>query len=130
MQDNDSHIKFLYELLKQRTKEQSISHKVMPTYKDHKRFVISSPYKAWYIIKDYDLYPIGSIYLTHNNEIGIAIHGSCRSLGAGTEAVKALMRLFKGPFYANINPANTPSIEFFKKKFGARLIQHTYIFDE
>ena len=61
---------FLYELLKERTPEVNISHKEMPTYKKHVKFVISKPYAAWNIIY-YKNEKIGSIYLSKQNEIGM-----------------------------------------------------------
>jgi hypothetical protein len=41
----------LFDLLRERTPEQSISHKVMPTFDEHSAFYHSIPYAAWYAIK-------------------------------------------------------------------------------
>ena len=116
----------LYELLKERTPEQSISHKEMPSWDDHLDFIASRPYFAWYLIwADSDV--VGAIYLTKQREIGIGIFKEFKSKGYGTEAVKKLMELHPGKFYANINPDNFASRMFFQEQFGAKLIQHTYV---
>ena len=47
---NKSDMKFLYNQLKERDPIVNISHKKMPTYTEHTRFVLSNPYSKWYII--------------------------------------------------------------------------------
>ena len=42
---------FLYELLKNKDPNSNISHKKMPTYDEHVKFVLSKPYTNWYIIE-------------------------------------------------------------------------------
>ena len=65
----------LFDLLRERTPEQSISHKSLPTRIQHRMFIGSQPYKAWYLIEVSDV--VGAIYLTYYDEIGIFIfHGS------------------------------------------------------
>ena len=64
------HIDVLYDLLKSR--EFFISHSKVPSYTEHKNFVINNPYKAWFIIKDGEE-PIGSVYLKYDNSIGINV---------------------------------------------------------
>ena len=63
----------LYELLSERTPEQSISHKRMPPLAEHAAFVLDHMthqphYQAWYTIHTDEV--VGSIYLTHMREIG------------------------------------------------------------
>lgn len=115
----------LYGLLKERTPEQSISHKTMPTFHEHCEFVRSDPYYAWYIIHDDDRQIIGTVYLTKGREIGVSIFEHRRGHGFGTEAVLKLMETHPGKFLANINPKNGPSIRFFEK-LGFKHIQNTY----
>jgi len=67
-----SDYEFLYELLKMRDPLTNISHKKLPTYDEHVRFVMKKPYKKWYIIKSNDQ-KVGSIYLSLEDEIGIYI---------------------------------------------------------
>ena len=116
---------FLYELLKQRDPRANISHKRMPSFKQHESFIQSKPYSKWYIIQSSND-DIGSIYLSKNNEIGIFLIKKNQSKGIGFNALKLLME--KNPkirYLANVNPKNKKSIEFFKKN-GFKLIQHTY----
>lgn len=118
-------VNFLYELLKERTPEQSISHRAMPTLEEHAQFVRSKPYFAWYLIMVGDEWA-GTCYLTHDSEIGIHIKDGYRGNGYGAQAVSALMTKWPRKRYlANINPANAPSIAFFEK-LGARHIQSTF----
>lgn len=124
----DGRYKILYELLGERTPEQSISHKGMPSFEEHCEFVDSNPYPYWYFIHDEDGAGIvGSIYLTDSREIGISIFEQFRGNGYATKAIQGLIKHHPGRFLANINPANQASINLFKK-FGARHIQNTYEF--
>ena len=69
-------VDFLFELLKERDPRANISHKKLPTYASHIKFVDSKPYKKWYIITAYDSgkkLKVGSIYLSKNDEIGIFV---------------------------------------------------------
>lgn len=122
---DSSDYKFLYELLKKRNSIVNISHKKMPTYAEHIKFIKSKPYASWYIIK-YRNVKIGSIYLTKHNEIGIHIKKDYRRLGFGKYAMDLLIKKNpRGRFLANINPKNKKSIKFFTKQ-GFKLIQYTY----
>ena len=114
----------LYSLLKQRTPEQSISHKEMPSWPDHIQFIASEPYLCWYLIFDEDA--VGAIYLTKQREIGIGIFNQHQFKGYGKQAVKMLIEKHPGPFYANINPNNFASRRFFGENFDGQLIQYTY----
>ena len=62
--------RFLYDLLKNREPIENISHKKMPTYKQHIQFIKSKPYSRWYIIL-YQKEKIGTIYLSKLDEIGV-----------------------------------------------------------
>ena len=42
---------FLYDLLKNKDPNANISHKKMPSYDEHVKFVMSKPYTNWYIIE-------------------------------------------------------------------------------
>jgi len=116
---------FLYELLKQRDPKANISHKKMPSFKQHENFIRSKPYSKWYIIQN-SKNDVGSIYLSKNNEIGIFLIKKNQNKGIGVNALKLLIE--KNPkvrYLANVNPKNKKSIDFFKKN-GFKLIQHTY----
>lgn len=117
--------KFLFDLLNQRKSTENISHKKMPTFKEHVKFVASKPYSKWHIII-LDGKKVGTVYLTHQNEIGIHIVEEMRRKNIAKQALKLIMK--KNPktrYLANINPKNKNSIKFFTKN-GFKLIQYTY----
>lgn len=116
---------FLYELLSQRKSLVNISHKRMPTWEEHVKFVKSKPYAKWYII-ELEKKKIGTILLTFQNEIGIFIKKGIQHKGIGTRALKMLIAENTNLRYlANVSPKNKESEQFFKKN-GFKLIQYTY----
>ena len=121
----DSDSEFLFELLEERDPRANISHKKMPSYNEHLKFIKSKPYTKWYIIlKSKDR--IGSIYLSKNDEIGIFLSKKYQGKNIGNDALKELIR--KNPrerYLANVNPKNKKSSIFFKNN-NFKLIQHTY----
>jgi RimJ/RimL family protein N-acetyltransferase len=123
-----AHLQILFKLLTERTAWQSISHKKMPTFGEHMRFVKSKPYQAWFILVEGEE-PLGSTYLSHNNELGIFIFKAHHGKGYGKQAIEAIMAAYDGPFYANISPHNMDSQIFFKK-LGFKFIQMTYVLGE
>lgn len=121
----DSDIRFLFNLLKERSAAENISHKKMPTYNEHKKFVKSKPYSRWYIVVHSNK-KIGSVYLSKNAEIGIFLKKEFRTQNIGKKALEMIIQ--KNPrkrYLANINPKNTKSIKFFKKNHF-KLIQYTF----
>lgn len=122
----DENLSLLYRLLVERKAHESISHIDMPTWGEHSKFVDTKPYKGWYIIVS-DSEPVGSIYITYQNEIGIHILDDYRKKGIGTAALAELMAKHQERFYlANINPANEKSVKFFTEKHAFKHIQNTY----
>ncbi len=118
-------LRFLYQLLGERDPSANISHRRMPTYDEHVRFVSSNPYASWYVIYHSNK-KVGSIYLSKQDEIGIFLKKGTQGKGIGTGAMALLMK--KNPrsrYLANISPKNILSAKFFKKN-GFVLIQHTY----
>ena len=120
-----SDCRFLFGLLGQRTPEVNISHKKIPSYQKHVKFVLSKPYSKWYII-NYKKKKVGSIYLSKQDEIGIFLIKGFQAKGVGKAAMDLLIQ--KNPrirYLANINPKNKRSVKFFKKN-GFKLLQYTY----
>ena len=116
---------FLYELLKSRDIRINISHKSMPTYKKHEKFIQSKPYTSWYVII-FEKSRIGSIYLSKQDEIGISLQSNFHNTGLGQLALEKLIKMNpRNRYLANINPKNLKSIKFFQKN-NFKLIQHTY----
>ena len=120
-----SDIKFLYQHLKERDPITRISHKKMPTFAQHEKFVLSNPYTKWYVIIQKNK-KIGSIYLTEMDEIGLFLKKDVQGKGLGQKSLELLMKLNpRNRYLANVSPKNKKSTQFFKKnKFI--LIQHTY----
>ena len=114
----------LYDLLKERTPEQSISHKKMPNLIEHTEFVRRHPYQAWYLIQSPEDGYVGSIYLTRRREIGVFVFNAFKGHGYGTHAIKEIMAKWPGKFFANVNPDNKDSMRFFSKL--GDVIQVTY----
>ena len=121
--ENDN--KFLYNLLKERDSNVNISHKKMPTFNEHIKFIKSKPYTKWYIVK-YGAQKIASIYLTSQNEIGIFIKKTHQNKNLGGTIMSELIQ--KNPrdrYLANVSPKNKTSEKFFKSH-GFKFIQKTY----
>lgn len=120
-----SDYRFLYKLLEDRHPITNISHKKMPTYKQHVKFVKSKPYSKWYIIY-LKHRKVGSIYLSKQDEIGMYFIKKMRKEGIEKNAMEMLMK--KNPrerYIANSNPKNTKLIKFLKKN-GFKLVQYSY----
>lgn len=113
----------LYRLLSERTPQESISHRRMPTRREHESFIQSIPYPFWSLIEDGQT--VGSVYLTRQREIGISILKSCRRRGYGSWAFQEVTRLFPGRILANVNPENEVGVAFLRR-MGTSVIQHTY----
>jgi RimJ/RimL family protein N-acetyltransferase len=126
--ENPVHVLFLFDLLKNRPPDVSISHRSMPTFIEHHAFLRSQPYDHHYLICLRHAL-VGSCYLTAQNEIGIHLRLGYQHKGCGSMAVKELMAAHPRPFYrANINPANDKSISFFHK-LGFHDLQLTLTLD-
>ena len=121
----NSDVKFLFDLLKERDPRVNISHKKMPTYSQHTKFINSKPYSKWYIILK-SKQKIGSIYLSKNDEIGIFLSKKFQGKNVGNFALNELMKKnTRKRFLANVNPKNKKSIQFFKNN-NFKLIQYTF----
>lgn len=135
--DDPVHLNVLYDLLSERTPEQSISHNVMPSFEGHRIFVRSSVpgsaceyrYRAWFLITHVNGFGhkrfVGSIYLSQQRELGLSIFKAYQRQGIGRKAAFTVMNMYPGPFLANINPNNDASIAFWKS-LGFKLKQVTY----
>lgn len=117
--------RYLYEALARRPAHIGISHRQMPPYWCHLRFMLSRPYAAWDII-EVEGRPGGNIYLTRQNEIGIFLDPDFQGRGIGKVAIQ-LLRIQHGQrrYLANIAPGNEVSIGFFRS-LGFKHIQNTY----
>ncbi|RZD48788.1 MAG: N-acetyltransferase [Thaumarchaeota archaeon] len=124
---NSSDHKFLYQLLKNRSPKVNISHKFLPRYSEHVKFVKSKPYTKWYVIFCGNT-KCGSIYLSKQNEIAMDLQKRYNTKIIKNETLKIIIE--KNPrnrYLANINPKNKEHIKFFKNN-NFKLVQYTYEF--
>ena len=120
-----SDYRFLYDLLKERNPRTNISHKKMPTYRQHVSFVSSKPYSKWYVVL-YDDSRVGSLYLSKQNEIGISFVDSSSHDQLGNHVLQLLIK--KNPrkrYLANVSPLNKKLQNFFVNN-GFTELEYTY----
>ena len=128
-------VQFLYQLLRERPSEATISHGAMPTFEQHRAFVTRQPYRKWFIIATGDGEWVGALNLTDRNEIGIAILKTHQRRGYAIAALQCLQvtveplqaepGVRRGRFVANVALANNASHALFLKA-GGEGIQITY----
>ena len=94
----DSQILSLFSLLKSR--KYNISHKYMPSFEDHKKFVINNPYRVWYLFKKNNI-DIGSFYIKFDNSIGVNLKEYT------FENIKAIITFIKKEYVPN---SSSPSL--------------------
>jgi RimJ/RimL family protein N-acetyltransferase len=123
--DREEAYRILLEVLSERTPDQNISHKKMPSLEQHRAFVDSQPYMAWYLIEAPSEGIVGSVYLSKAREVGLFIFRRHQGKGFGAKAFALLRQKHPGRLLANINPANENSIRFFES-LGFSHIQNTY----
>lgn len=124
------HIKILYDLLISRTP--SISHCKIPDMRDHKKFVLNHPYRAWYLVKISGEYQ-GTIYLLKSNSIGIYLNDY--TFDSVRDAINFIIYKFEplgakasvraNSFHINVAPQNLV-LRKILEKIGSNLIQETY----
>ena len=116
---------FLYDLLKNKDPNANISHKKMPSYDEHVKFVMSKPYTNWYII-EYNKKNVGAIYLSKQDEIGISVNNDYEYDQIVKPALKLLMKLNQRKRYlANTSPKDVRSQEFLLKN-GFTGLEYVY----
>lgn len=117
VEKTELHYEILYKLLKE--KRNTISHRKMPTYEDHKNFVLNHPYRSWMIIYNGNK-ATGSIFVHQDNSIGLnlqanvtttdikAILDEVTSEYAPLEEKKSVIPSY---FFINLNPDETDLIK-------------------
>jgi len=121
------HYKFLYDLLTERKPFENISHKKLPSYSNHVKFIKSTPYSKWLLIEYRDKI-IGSVYLSKNKEIAIWIKKSIKDhkMEIHKKVLEEVITKFtRKKYLTNINPRNKKIINFYKKN-GFKLIHSTF----
>lgn len=125
-------IALLYALFLERPRETWISTTEIPTTDEHSAFVASRPYRAWYLLWTERDDFVGSIYLGHDNSIGVAVLRAFQKKGYGSMAIELLMEKHEPlpglpscrskHFVANIAIGNDASERLFAK-LGFQTIQ-------
>ena len=122
----DSDGEFLFELLKERDPRANISHKKMPTYDEHVKFVLSKPYSKWYIIFERNK-KIGSVYLTKADELGLHLKKEYFRESLLKEILESLMKSEPNKrFVFNVSPRNKKFMKFLQKN-GYVISQQTVV---
>lgn len=128
---DDNQIRILYKLLESR--KHYISHREMPSYGEHTAFVRARPYRAWYIIF-HEGKPIGSVYLTEDNLVGLNIEEE--QINASLPSVMGFIEKKYKPnpglkslrcdrFSINVSPSNQTLIKAIEE-YGAVAVQITF----
>lgn len=130
----DDALSLLYSILAERPPEANISHRRMPSYTEHFKFVSSRPYRIWMLI-EFEGVNVGAIYASWRNEIGIAVKRDRSGRGIATAALRKFLSEFDPldasdavrptGFVANVAPGNAASLHLFEK-IGGRRIQVTF----
>ena len=123
---NKSDLKFLFNHLKERDPRENISHKKMPTYDEHVKFVLSKPYSKWYIIFEKNK-KIGSVYLTKADELGLHLKKEYFRESMLKEILECLMKNEQNKrFVFNVSPRNKKFMKFLQKN-GYVISQQTVV---
>ncbi|MFK8082837.1 MAG: hypothetical protein AB8B97_21365 [Granulosicoccus sp.] len=109
-----------------------ISHRRMPSFDEHRAFVTSHPYRAWYFVENSQL-TVGSVYLLESNHIGVNVlagYASCinpaiKLLCALHQPLPPISSVRGGKFEINAAPADVDLIKELEGS-GAVMIQKTY----
>lgn len=116
---------FLFELLRKRDSRANISHRSMPTYKQHVKFVKSNPYSKWYVVWFSNL-RIGSTYITNQDEITVHLENNFDKNVIRKFVIKTIIKYNpRKRYFINTSPYNKKLIRFLKT-LGVTLLQQTY----
>lgn len=119
----------LHRLLKERSQYMNISHKRVPSFAEHCRFVRSKPYDEWCFIMNEGTI-LGAIYLSRLNEIGIFLFKAFRGKGLEKEALKFFIAKHrKRRLLVNVSPKNKCYERIFQN-LGFTYIQKTYCLEK
>lgn len=148
---NETHLRFLYELLAARPVIAAVSHKKMPSFEEHCEFVRNHPYADWCLIaqdhrdrynsscgghddpKGDNLTFVGSVFLSQparpsvvGDELSVDMNADWRGKGYAERALRMMMEKH-GPrrYIANVGHENYASMALFQK-LGFKLCQVTF----
>ena len=122
----------LYDLLSRR--KHTISHQMIPSFGDHRKFVEQYSYRAWYLVK-IDEMSVGSVYVQTDNSVGL---NNLEELDASVikiiidlvrervEPMAPIASVRYKEFFFNVSVSNTELMEKLGK-IGYEPSQVTYI---
>ena len=121
----------LYELLLNR--KNSISHDILPSLKEHNKFVLENPYIAWYLIHKRETL-IGSLYLQTDNSIGLNINQATQQdvseiisfINTHHKPLPSIKSVRRGEFFMNVASGNKHLIEILEN-LGKEEIQRSFV---
>jgi len=122
---------YLYAMLMDRPDYANISHRGMPTFAEHCKFVLSEPYRFWWLIVDFDGKRLGTAYVTFPNEVGVFIESRFRGQGYGSAALDAIENhpcMGSTRLLANVAATNSRSADLFTGR-DYKLLQRTFFKD-
>ncbi len=128
---NENHIKELYLLLSLR--KYSISHVKLPSFEEHRKFVLENPYIEWYLLfKSKKL--LGSVYIHSDNSIGININllnkenliEIIKFIKDNHQPLPPIKSLRRGEFFINI-PSNDLIFVEILKELNKSEIQRSFV---
>jgi RimJ/RimL family protein N-acetyltransferase len=109
------HVAYLYAILYRRMSEPkfNISHRRMPTLRQHWAFLKSRPYEQHYLIMSGEVL-LGACYVSHHDEVGIWLSTEHRRSGLGSHILDQIIkRRGRQRLIANVAKTNLPSLMFF-----------------
>ena len=113
--------------MSERKQFENISHKKLPSYNNHVKFIKSKPYAKWLLIECREKI-LGSVYLSKNNEIAIWIKKDIKDYKMKIRKKileEVITKFTRKKYLTNINPRNKKIINFYKKN-GFKLIHSTF----
>lgn len=130
IEGNSTQIKYLYQLLNDR--KFNISNINIPSYNEHKEFVINNPYRVWYLVFENENY-IGTFYIKNDNSIGINlinetqdnIHQILKYINDEYLPLNEKKSVIPGYFYINVPIANK-KLQKILSNFNINKIQVSY----
>jgi RimJ/RimL family protein N-acetyltransferase len=110
--ENDA--EFLYDMLKERDTTINVTHERLPTFNEHKNFLNSQPYDAWYII-ELESKMVGNIWIDNQNRIGFFVKNQYKGFGLIVPAFHELKRIHRrSNYFGKVNPKNFESQKLLK----------------
>ena len=127
----EEHFLETYRLLKLRNF--SISHKKIPSFEDHKEFVLNHPYRYWLLVQS-KKECIGTVYIKDDNSIGLNIISDYRKFTkevltkvvSSFDPLPPLKSLKSNRFIVNVALEDNYLADAIKE-FGGLEIQRTFL---